>query len=125
MGALQVMATVGQVEGLIDEREIGDDVANDRVLEYGPVLPRGIVRVATPDSPDRTGFERDPDRSPPALDQTRTARAVGGHAYMRAVRSARKHPENMLNQTTRFLHLIESNRNARRNVPVGANSRLN
>ena len=33
------MSAVGEIEGLIDEREIRDDVADDGVLEDWPVLP--------------------------------------------------------------------------------------
>jgi hypothetical protein len=33
------MAAVREIEGLINEREIGDDVADDGVLEHRPVLP--------------------------------------------------------------------------------------
>jgi hypothetical protein len=56
-GALQIMAAVGEVEGLVDEREVRDDVADDGMLEHGPVLPRGVVRVTAADCPGGTGFE--------------------------------------------------------------------
>ena len=35
-----------QIERFVDQRKIGNDVADDRVLEHRPVLPRRIVRVA-------------------------------------------------------------------------------
>src|SRR6266480_363303 len=43
--ALQIMAAVGEIERLVDERKIRNDVADDGVLEHGPVLPRRVVRV--------------------------------------------------------------------------------
>jgi hypothetical protein len=36
---LQIMAAVREVEGLVDEGEVRDDVADDGVLEHRPVLP--------------------------------------------------------------------------------------
>ena len=50
LATLQVVAAVGEVEGLVDEREIRDDIADDGVLEHRPVLPRGIMRVTAADA---------------------------------------------------------------------------
>ncbi len=59
------MAAVGEIEGLIDEREIRDDVADDGVLEHRPVLPRRIVRVTAADRARRVPLRarRTPDRA--------------------------------------------------------------
>jgi hypothetical protein len=116
------MAAVREIEGLINERKIGDDVADDGVLEHRPVLPRGIMRVTTPDAPGGAGFERNPYRSPPALDEAYGYGAVSRYVYLSTMRSLRQCFENVLNQTTRFLQLIESNGNARGNVTVGTNN---
>ncbi len=116
------MTTIGEVEGLIDEREVRDDVADDGVLERRPVLPGRIVRVTTADRSGRAGFERDPNWPPPSLDHARTDRPGGRFAHVRAMRSVRNCLENMLNQTTRLLHLIESNRDTRGHVPVDTNN---
>src|SRR5258708_38663285 len=43
---LEVMAGVRAVEGLITQREVGDDVAFDRCLEQRPLKPRGVAQVA-------------------------------------------------------------------------------
>jgi hypothetical protein len=53
------MAAIREVEGLVDEWEIRDDVADDGVLEHGPVQPGGVVRVTAADRPGGTRFERD------------------------------------------------------------------
>jgi hypothetical protein len=45
---LQIMATVGEVEGLVDEREVRNDVVNHRMFQNRPVLPRRIVRTGQP-----------------------------------------------------------------------------
>ena len=50
--------------------------------------------------------------------------AVSRYWYLSKMRSLRQCFENVLNQTTRLLQLIESNRNARGNVTVGANDHL-
>src|SRR5487761_494697 len=55
----QVSPAVGEIEGLVDEREVGDDVAEDCVLERRPVLPGGIVRMAAADRAVRSRLERD------------------------------------------------------------------
>src|SRR6266702_6601739 len=86
-GALQVMATVGKVEGLVDEREVRDDVADDGMLEHGPVLPGGIVRVTAADCPGGAGFERDPHWPAPAFDQPGTDRPFSRYLQRCTVRS--------------------------------------
>src|ERR1700728_1664509 len=119
------MAAVREIEGLIDEREIGDDIADDDVLYSWPVLPRGIVWVTTADRTDRAGFKRDTYRSPPALDQARADRPIGGFVHVHAMGSFRQLTEDVLNQTTRFLQLVESNGHSRGHLALGANHLLN
>ena len=107
------MAAVGEVEGLIDEREIRDDVADDRVLEHRPVLPRGIVRMAAADRAGRARLERDEYRAAPTLDQSRAdhadRRQVDG-AQMRAGRQSRRESRSMRRQDS----CTSSNRTATR-----------
>src|SRR5882757_7844468 len=47
--SLEVVARVGAVEGLIAEREVGDDVAFDRGLQYRPLEPGWIAQMAARD----------------------------------------------------------------------------
>ncbi len=59
IAASAVLSAVGQVEGFVDQRKVGHDVAEDRVFEQRPVLPRRIVRMAAADGSLRPGFESD------------------------------------------------------------------
>ena len=74
---LAVGAGVGEVEGFVDEGEVGDDVAEDGVFEQRPVLPGGVVGVAVADGPVGAGFERDEDGAAPGFDEA-DAEASGG-----------------------------------------------
>src|SRR5215469_18226453 len=66
---LEIVAAVGQVERLIDEREIGHDVAENGVLECRPVLPGGIVGMTAADAATLTSLQRYEHRTPPAFDE--------------------------------------------------------
>ena len=63
------MTAVRQIERFVDQRKVGNDIADDRVLEQRPVLPRRIMRVAAADRSVRAGFQRDYDRDAPAFDR--------------------------------------------------------
>src|SRR5208337_4656292 len=65
---LQVVAAVGKVEGLVDERKIGNDVADHRMLQHRPVLPRRVVRMAATDRTVGAALQADRHRTAPALD---------------------------------------------------------
>src|SRR5215469_2292743 len=67
---LEVRPAVGQVERLVDEREIGNDVAEDGVLDRRPVLPGGIVWVTAADRSSGARFQRDEHRTAPSLDES-------------------------------------------------------
>src|SRR5215218_3541258 len=56
--ALQIVSAVRKIERLIDQRKIRNDVADNRVLERGPVLPRRIVRMTAADAAVRGGRQR-------------------------------------------------------------------
>src|SRR5260370_16118322 len=64
-----VVSAVGQVEGLVNQGKIRHDVAEDRVFEKRPVLPRWVVRMAAPDSSIRASFKSDHHRTTPPFDQ--------------------------------------------------------
>ena len=78
--ALQVMAAVAQIERLVDQRKIRNDVADHRMFECGPVVPRRIVRVATRDPVAGRGRQCDEYGTTPAFDKSIAARAVAGVA---------------------------------------------
>jgi len=73
---LQIVTAIGEVEGLIDERKIRHDVADDRVFQHGPVLPGGVVRMTTTNDAAGIDLERHEYGSTPALDQS-DAEGVG------------------------------------------------
>ena len=75
---LQVVPAIGQVEGLIDEREIGHDVADNGVLEDGPVLPGGIVRMTARTVPVGTRLQPHEHRAAPAFDEPDPKGTFGG-----------------------------------------------
>ena len=66
------VAAVGEVERLVDQREVGNDVADHRVLEHRPVLPRRIVRMAAADRRRRARI-----RARPARDRASPRRSPG------------------------------------------------
>src|SRR5689334_8392816 len=57
--SLEVVTGVGAVEGLIAEREVGDDVALDCGFQHRPLKPGGIAHVAARDP--AFGTEAQPD----------------------------------------------------------------
>src|SRR6185312_11760653 len=118
--SLEIMAAIGEVEGLVDEREVRNDVVDHRMLEHRPVLPRRIVRVAAADRAGLTRLERDEDGATPTLDQSRAdhadRRQVDG-AQMRAGRQSR---QDLLDEAAGLLHLIEPHRDARGDISLAA-----
>src|SRR5690348_11876691 len=65
--ALEVVTAVRQVEGLVDQGEIRNDVADDRVFQRWPVVPGRIVRMAANDSAIGRGAQRHQHRPAPTL----------------------------------------------------------
>src|SRR6266496_764715 len=68
----QIHSAVTQVERLVDEREVRDDVAVNRVLEERPVLSRGLLPLKAADTTcarDTDGYQH---LSAPALDPAQT-----------------------------------------------------
>src|SRR6185295_7369968 len=106
------MAAVGEVEGFVDQREVRDNVVDDGMLEHRPVVPRRVVWVTAADRPMWTGFECDTHRPTPALNQPGTDGSVGWHGHRRNMQTVRQLGENVLDQATRLLQLIESHRHA-------------
>src|ERR1043165_9733660 len=74
----EVVAAVGEVERLVDQREVGNDVAEHRALDERPVLPGRIVRVHAVRASVRAHVESDEDVTAPALDPAATACAGRG-----------------------------------------------
>src|SRR5215469_6822411 len=64
----EIVPRVRQVEGFVDQRKVGNDVADHRVLQYGPVLPRRIMRMATVNRSLWTALERDRHWATPPFD---------------------------------------------------------
>ena len=64
-----VLSAIGQIEGFVDQGEIRNDVAEDRVLDQWPVLPGRIVCMAAPDAAVRASFESNHHRTAPSFDQ--------------------------------------------------------
>src|SRR5690242_5652039 len=79
----QVDPAVGEIERLVDEREIGDDIAEDRVLQRRPVLPGGIVRVTAMDRAAWPRLESGEHRAAPTLDESGGEGAGGGNRHCR------------------------------------------
>ena len=67
-----VLSAVGQVEGFVDQGKIGNDIANNRVFEKWPVLPRRIVGMATPNGPIWPSLQSDHHGPTPSLDEADT-----------------------------------------------------
>src|SRR5208282_2873384 len=69
---LQVVAAVGKVERLVYKRKVGNDVADHRMLQHRPVLPRRVVRMAATDRTIGAALESDHHGSTPALDHAQS-----------------------------------------------------
>ena len=117
---LKVMAAVGEIEGLIDEREIRHDVADDGVLEHRPVLPGRVVRVAAADvpaGPASSATHTGPRQ--PSIRPAPIAPSSGARTGVRCDPSGQL-SENVLDQTTGLLQLVEPDCNACGYITVGA-----
>src|SRR5436189_56514 len=74
----EIVSGVAEVEGLVDQREVGNDVADHRVLDHRPVLPRRIVAMAAADGAGVVELERDEDFAAPAFDPAGADARFGG-----------------------------------------------
>src|SRR6185503_16975118 len=72
----KIMTRIRQVERLVDEREIGNDIADHRVLQHRPVVPRRIVGMAAAHAAARAALDRDENLAAPALDPAYAAGAL-------------------------------------------------
>src|SRR3979409_1714817 len=75
---LEVRSGVRQVERLVDQREVGNDVADHGVLERRPVLPRRIVRMAAAYPPVGVSLHGDEYLAAPAFDPADAECALPG-----------------------------------------------
>src|SRR5215469_2466479 len=119
---LKVCPAVGQIERLVDEREIGNDVAEDGVLDRRPVLPRRIMRMTAPDRSAGACFQRDEYRAAPSLDESHAKRAGFRSAHCRHVRAGRQRGQNRSYEPAGFSDLVESNDNACGDVAFGTHN---
>src|SRR5450759_355861 len=64
----EVLSAIGKVEGLVDQRKVGNDIADYGALDRRPVLPRRIVRMGAMNAVGIRGFKRDQHFAAPAFD---------------------------------------------------------
>src|SRR5690606_40967037 len=86
----EVVSRIAEVERLVDQREVGNDVADHRVLDHRPVLPRRVVAVATAYAAAGIELERDEGLAAPALDPAGPDRRPRGQDDVAAHRSRRQ-----------------------------------
>src|SRR6185369_14784721 len=104
----QVVPRIAEVERLVDQREVGNDVADHRMLEHGPVLPGGIVAMAAADAVAiciAVELERDEDFAAPAFDPAGAESRAGGQADGAAMLAWRQRGEEVPDQAQRFEQL--------------------
>src|SRR6185437_2904520 len=118
---LQIWSAVGQIERLVDEREVGNDVTEDGVLDCRPVLPRRIMRMTAADRSAGTCFQGDEYRAAPSLDESNAKRTGFGHTRCRHVRAGWQCGQHQPHEPARLRELVESDRNARGHVALGPN----
>ena len=53
----EILPRVAEVERLVDEREVGNDVADHRMLDRGPILPGRTMRTASAHAALRRNFD--------------------------------------------------------------------
>ena len=123
---LKVVSAVRQVERFVDQRKVRNDVADHRMLEHRPVLPRRVVRMAAADrcrrrrcrarpAPGRASLRRSPERQPPARVGRRDVRR------RRRRRAARRRSRAISRSDSS--DLVEAHRDARRDIAVAARRR--
>ena len=122
----QVVPRVAEVEGLVDQREVGNDVADHRVLEHRPVLPRRVVAVAAPDAWPRpaassSSATKTSPRQPSTQPAPTDASLAAGAARVRCS-PAGSAAHDRADQAQRFEQLVEAHRDARRDVAVAVAS---
>ena len=64
---LEILTAVGEIERLVDQREVGNDVAEHADLQQWPVLPGRVVGMDPVESSIGTDAYRDQDLTAPAL----------------------------------------------------------
>ena len=120
----EVVPAVGQVERLVDQRKVGNDVADHRVLEHRPVLPRRIVRMA---AADRAVRARSRARPAPRRASPRRSRAPSAYAGGSATSARACSPSGSASTIARTRRsdssdLVEAHRDARGDVAVASTS---
>src|SRR5689334_1230024 len=119
MVALPILSAVGQVERFIDQRKVRHNIAENRVFQKGPILPRWIMCMASPDGSVRTRFEGNQRRAAPPFDHTDSKVMLLRDRNLGPNRTKRNLPENRLAETHRFEDLIEADLHASSNVTGG------
>ena len=117
-GCSRVVPAVRQVERLVDQRKVGNDVADHRMLEHRPVRPRRIVRMAARGSlPSGPALQRDQHRSAPAFDVPRapTLKAAAPGSVAR-ISSVGHRVDDRADEPQRFRDLVEAHGDARSDV---------
>ena len=118
---LEVVSAVRKVERLVDQRKVRNDVADDRVLEGGPVLPRRVVRMTA-----QHPIPRHPHRAQPAPGRATLQPPRGQTPARWATRlphgdePSGSPPARRATRPTGFQDLIKAHRDPRRNIAVAA-----
>src|SRR5882762_1305609 len=121
---LEVRSGVRQVERLVDQREVGNDVADHGVLERRPVLPRRIVRMAAAYPPVGVSLHGDEHLAAPAFDPADAECALPGFGQPGQRRCRWQGAEDFALQVERFERLLETHDDARRHVAVAMGAEL-
>ncbi len=118
MAASEIVSGIGQIEGFVDQRKVGDDVADHRPFDGRPVLPRRIVRVAAGDASLRVGLQRDALRPAPALHQPQRQARRDGLRPLRPHAAAGQACQQVAAQPQAGEHFGKSHRHARADVAL-------
>src|SRR6185437_2366586 len=120
MGLSQVVAAVGEIEGLVDERKVRNDVADDRVFHCRPGLPRRVVGMTATDGASSSRLESHHHGAAPPFDQADSQGSLGGRSDIREVGSRRHHSDDAQDEHAGFLQLIEADGDACPDIAFGA-----
>ena len=114
----QVVPRVAEVERLVDQREVRNDVADHRMLEHRPVLPRRIVAVAAADARRRASSSSATRTSPrqPSTQPAPSAACAGRRSSRAHAARAAAPAQSARIRRSDSKSLVEAHRDARRDV---------
>src|SRR4029079_5614248 len=105
----QIVASIGQIEALIDQRKVRNDISDDSPLDRRPIRERWIPHLAAMDIAIFSDHDAIEDVSPPAFDRRESPFSRARLMTRRRQQWARRNfVTNFTHQTDRFMDLVHA-----------------